>query len=91
MEKAASASGLADHVAPSKRRRAFRDHIPEASHVLLAIYDILRQEVQGLVEDFVDAGYRSVVWDAKEVAGRLCFVRMEAGDFVEVRKMALIR
>ena len=55
------------------------------------MYDLPGQKVRVLVEDFIDAGYRSVVWDAKEVASGLYFVRMEAGDFVEVRKMALIR
>ena len=68
-----------------------RYQLPEASYVVLAIYDALGQKVQVLVEGFINAGYRSVVWDAKDVASGLYFVRMEAGDFVEVRKMAVIR
>ena len=44
-----------------------------------------------LAEGFVETGYRSVVWDAKDVASGVYLVRMEAKDFVEVRKMALIR
>ena len=51
----------------------------------------LGDKVQVLVADFVEAGYRSVVWDAKEAASGIYFIRMEAGDFVEVRKTALIR
>ena len=59
--------------------------------MVLSVYDALGQEVQVLVDGFVDAGYRSVVWEAEDVASGLYFVRMEAGDFVEVRKMAVIR
>jgi len=47
--------------------------------------------VQRLVDGFVEAGCQTMVWDAKEVGSGLYFVRMEAGDFVEVRKMVLMR
>ena len=57
----------------------------------LVIYDLLGRKVQVLVDDFVDAGYRTTVWDAKEVASGVYFVRMEVGEFVAVRKMVLIR
>jgi predicted GH43/DUF377 family glycosyl hydrolase len=70
--------------------------LPESSRVTLAIYDLLGQKVQVLVDGFVDAGYRSVVWDGRDGFGRevgsgVYLVRMQAKDFVEVRKMALIR
>jgi len=65
--------------------------LPEASGVVLAIYDVLGRKVEVLVEGFVEAGYRSVVWDAEDAASGVYLVRMEVGDFVEVRKMALIR
>ena len=44
-----------------------------------------------LAEGVAEAGYRSVVWDAKDMASGLYLVRMEAGDFVEVRRMVLTR
>lgn len=65
--------------------------LPEASKVVLAVYDALAQQVQVLVEGFEEAGHRSVVWDAKEAGSGMYFVRMEAGDLVEVRKMLLAR
>ena len=44
----------------------------------------------------IEAGTRSVLWDGRDGLGRevgsgVYLVRMQAGDFVEVRKMALIR
>ena len=84
--------GLAQNVPnPFNPGTEIRYQLPEASYVVLAIYDVLGQQVQVLVEGFIDAGYRSVVWDAKDVASGIYFVRMEAGDFVRVRKMVLIR
>ena len=68
-----------------------RYQLPEASKVRLTVYDLLGQRVEILVDAFVEAGYRSVVWEAKDVASGVYLVRMEAGDFVEVRKMVLMR
>ena len=72
-------------------REEIRYSLPEASDVMLAVYDVLGRKVQVLVDGFVEAGSRSVVWEAEDVASGLYFVRMEVGDFVTVRKMALIR
>jgi len=59
--------------------------------VALVIYDLLGRKVQVLVDGFVDAGYRSVVWDAKEAASGIYFIRMKAGKFVAVCKMVVLR
>ena len=56
----------------------------------LVVYDVLGLKVEVLVDDFVEAGYHSVVWDAKDMASGVYLVKMEAGDFIEVRKMTLI-
>ena len=68
-----------------------RYQLPEASVVVLTVYDTLGQEVQVLAADFVEAGYWSVVWDTKEAASGVYFIQMAAGDFVAVRRMALVR
>jgi len=68
-----------------------RYQLPEASEVRIVIYDLLGREVRRLVDGNVEAGYRSAVWDAKEVASGIYLVRMEAGDFVAVRKMMVLR
>jgi hypothetical protein len=65
--------------------------LPEASYVLLTVYDVLGQEVQVLVDGLVEAGYRSALWDAKDAASGIYFLRMQTGNFIETRKMALIR
>jgi flagellar hook assembly protein FlgD len=49
-----------------------------------------------LVDGKVKAGAHSILWDGrdgfgKEVGSGVYVVRMEAKDFIEVRKMVLIR
>jgi len=38
-----------------------------------------------------EAGYKSVTWDASEVSSGIYFYRLTAGDFTEVKSMALLR
>lgn len=73
-----------------------RYQLSEASVAVIAIYDALGREVRVLVDGFVEAGYRSMVWDGRDEAGELVasgvyVIRMEAGDFLAVRKLTLIR
>ncbi len=70
-----------------------RYELPAISSVVLEVYNELGQKVEVLVDDLVEAGYHSVVWDAQNMASGVYFVRMEVGDseFIEVRKTVLIR
>ncbi len=70
--------------------------LPKSSHVALRIHNLLGQEVRTLVEDFQEAGYRSAEWNATNNFGQtvgtgVYFYRMEAGEFVQTRKMLLLR
>ena len=82
---------LPNYPNPFNPLTTIRYQLPEASEVGLAVYDVLGRKVQVLVDGFEEAGSRSVVWDAKEVASGLYFVRMQTGDFVGVRKMVVVR
>jgi len=73
-----------------------RYQLPTDSHVVIVVYDVLGRKVQVLADALGAAGYRSLVWDSRDGFGRevgsgVYLVRMQAGDFVEVRKMLLIR
>lgn len=65
--------------------------LPEASQVVLAIYDGLGRKVRVLVNGLIEEGFRSVVWDAENSASGIYFVCMEAGNFVKARKIVLVR
>ena len=70
--------------------------LPHATHLTLKIYNIQGQEIRMLVNEFQTAGMKTVVWDgldhqSKKVTSGLYFYRLEAGDFIQSKKMMLIQ
>jgi hypothetical protein len=66
--------------------------LPTASKVRLGVYNIPGQKVTTLsdTEQF-PAGSHSVTWDASSVATGVYLYRLEAGSFVETKKMLLLK
>ena len=70
--------------------------IPENGHVKIIIYDMLGREVKTLVNTTQDAGFKSVVWNAtndhgKPVSAGVYLYQIQAGDFVQTKKMVLLK
>lgn len=66
--------------------------LPKNSQVNLVIYDILGREVKRLVNnEFKQAGRYVVEFNALNYASGVYFYRIEAGDFVQAKKMVLIK
>ncbi|MBI5216604.1 MAG: T9SS type A sorting domain-containing protein [Ignavibacteriae bacterium] len=61
------------------------------SDVTLKIYDVLGQEVATLVHQTQDAGYKSIEWDASNIESGIYFYRLTAGNFVETKKLLLVK
>lgn len=64
--------------------------------VKIIIYNILGQRVKTLVNETQRAGHRIVRWDGKdnkgqEVASGVYFYRIEAKDFIQSKKMVIIK
>lgn len=68
-----------------------RYSLPKHSHVTLEIYNILGQKVATLVDGKQKAGYKTVRWNAGSFSSGIYFYRLQAGDFVETRKMMLLK
>jgi hypothetical protein len=71
-------------------------HLPVRANVTLRIYNALGQEVRTLVSQVQDAGVYSARWDGKDnksrqLAAGIYLFRLEAGDFVMTRKMAMVK
>ena len=65
-------------------------------HVSLVIYDVAGRLVKTLVDEERGAGGHKVVWDGKNntgstVASGIYFYRLVAGDFVQTKKLVLLR
>jgi hypothetical protein len=59
--------------------------------VKLSIYDLLGQKVATLENERKRAGYHQVEWDASGFASGVYYYRIEAGEFVDVKKMVLVK
>jgi subtilisin-like proprotein convertase family protein len=65
--------------------------LPKTSPVKIVVYDILGREVRTLVNEVRNAGSYELNFDATNIASGTYIYRIEAGDFVDVKKMVLIK
>ena len=57
----------------------------------ITVYDILGREIQTLVNEFRRAGNHEISFDGSNLSSGTYFYRIEAGEFVETRKMILVK
>lgn len=65
--------------------------IPQSSNVKLSVFNLLGQEVQNLVNGFLEAGSHTVSFDAKNLNSGIYLYKLEANGFTQTRKMTLIK
>jgi len=65
--------------------------LPKDCYVKLEVYNILGQKVVSLVDGKQKAGYKTTRWDAGSLSSGIYFYRLKAGDFVETKKMILLK
>jgi hypothetical protein len=72
--------------------------IKERSPVQLVLYDILGRVVEVLVDEEKDAGYYKIDLNAENLASGIYFYKLkalptgrQAGDFIQTKKMVLLR
>ncbi len=65
--------------------------LPQKGLVTLKIYNILGQEVKTLVNRFENEGKHQVKFDAVDLPSGVYFYRIEAGNFVQTKKLILLK
>jgi len=65
--------------------------IMERLPVELVLYDILGRVIKVLVNDEKDAGYYKIEFNAGNLASGVYLYKLQAGDFVETKKMVLMK
>jgi len=65
--------------------------IKERSSVELVLYDVLGRKVEVLINEEQDAGYYKAKFNAGRLASGIYFYRIQAGSFVETKKMILLK
>lgn len=65
--------------------------IPKAGLVNISVYDVAGKFVTELVNSELSAGKYNTAWDASSLSSGVYFYKIQAGDFIEVKKMSLIK
>lgn len=70
--------------------------LPENTHVTITIYNIRGQLINTVVDRPVDEGYNSIIWNGNDDSGRpistgIYIYQIIAGDFIQTRKMVLLK
>jgi hypothetical protein len=65
--------------------------LPVASDVRLIVYDLIGREVAVLVNGMKMPGKYEVEFDASTLTSGVYFYRLRAGDFIQTRKLLLLR
>ena len=70
--------------------------LPRRSHVSIAIFNLLGQKVAGLIDEEYPAGSHQITWDGISTSGQrsasgIYFYRLVAEDFINTKKMILLK
>ena len=65
--------------------------IPGSSLVIITIYDLLGNKITTLLNQHLSAGVYKVNWIATNLASGIYFYRMESKDFIDTKRMVLLK
>jgi hypothetical protein len=65
--------------------------VPSAGTVQLKVYDVLGNEVTNLLNEYKQAGSYNIEWDASSLQSGVYFYQLRTNEFVETKKMILMK
>jgi len=65
--------------------------LPKESAVELAVFNLLGEKVVELINQEMPAGYHQTVFDAGSLSSGIYFYRIQAGTFIETKKLLLLK
>jgi hypothetical protein len=75
---------------PFNPTTTIRYDLPKSANINLKIFNTLGQEITSLVNEHKEAGYYQATWNANVPSG-IYFYRLQAGEYVETKKMILLK
>ncbi len=76
---------------PFNPSTVIRFQLPLSGWVTLKVYNILGEETATLIDGVIEAGNKSITWDASNQAGGVYFYRLQSGLFTETRSLILVK
>jgi len=76
---------------PFNSTTTFKFSLTSQQFVTLKIFDVLGRELQTLVNELKTAGRYELPWNAANLTSGVYYYRLQAGDFVQTRKMILLK
>jgi hypothetical protein len=81
---------------PFNPSTVIRFALPRAGFTSLIVYNIVGQEIANLIAGYLPVGAFRVTWDGIDMNGNavssgVYFYRLKTGDYVEIRKMLLMK
>lgn len=76
---------------PFNPTTTIRFSIPQTGNVKLVIYDILGRKVKTLIDEYKPTGTYEVSFDGSGLAGGVYFYKLRAGNFIQTKKMILMK
>ena len=70
--------------------------LPRSEEVVLQVYTLTGQRLRTLADGAASGGLHTATWDGRDEAGRavgsgVYLIRMQAGEFVATKRMALLQ
>jgi hypothetical protein len=76
---------------PFNNSTVIRYKLTQKSQVTIEIYDILGRKVALMIDEQQPAGYHQAVWRDDGYSSGIYFYKLQAGDYVEMKKMTLVK
>ena len=76
---------------PFNPSTSIRYSVPRSTIVVIKVYDILGNEIETLVNEEKPIGIYEITWNAENLPSGVYFYRLQTDNFVEIKKMVLLR
>jgi len=80
-----------NHPNPFNPATKIKYSVPQSTNIIIKVYDILGNKIETLVNEEKAAGSYEVTFDGSELTSGIYFYKLQAGSFVETKKMVLLR
>ncbi len=76
---------------PFNPSTTFRYSIPTQSKVVIKVYDVLGNEIATLMDEEKSIGTYELTWNAEQLPSGVYFYQIKAGEFIQTKKMLLLK